>query len=436
MGIRGLTKFLREEASAAVKSHDPSYYQSRVIAIDASVCIYQFLSAIRGPDGEPLTSEDGKITSHIVGLLSRTINFLNYGIRPVYVFDGKPPEEKAGELDKRREARSAAEAAAQEAKEAGDMEAAQRFEKRNIRVSQEQVDECRHLLRCMGIPFVDAPCEAESQCVELAKAGKVYAVASEDGDTITHQAPIFVRGLTVSLKKLKAEGVTEVEYRRVLHELDLSQEQFTDLCILMKCDYTGTIKGIGPKTAYKLVKEHGSIEGILEYIQNNDTRYTAPPQAEFDFAKARKMFNEAEVTPASEINIVFRRPNVAALTKFLKARSFNQERIDRLVASLGAAKKASGQRRLDSFFKVKKAALPPRTPKVKSSPGRPTPTKGKAAVKKPVSSPIRSKTVGSSARSPLRRNSAASPVIRPPVKQMASIVPPVPKPGFMEVDEF
>ncbi len=65
--------------------------KNKVIAIDAYNALYQFLTAIRQPDGTPLMDRYGRITSHLSGLFYRTINLVENGIKPVYVFDGKPP---------------------------------------------------------------------------------------------------------------------------------------------------------------------------------------------------------------------------------------------------------------------------------------------------------------------------------------------------------
>ena len=66
-------------------------FTSKVIAIDAYNAIYQFLAIIRGPDGQHLTDSNGRVTSHLSGLFYRNINFLSLGIKPIYVFDGRPP---------------------------------------------------------------------------------------------------------------------------------------------------------------------------------------------------------------------------------------------------------------------------------------------------------------------------------------------------------
>ncbi len=69
--------------------------------------IYQFLIAVRqGGEGQAfqqLTNADGETTSHIQGMFNRTVRLITEGIKPCYVFDGKPPGLKSGELLKRRE---------------------------------------------------------------------------------------------------------------------------------------------------------------------------------------------------------------------------------------------------------------------------------------------------------------------------------------------
>lgn len=110
-------------------------------------------------------------------------------MKPVYVFDGKPPELKRAQLDARLERREEADKGLEAAKEAGDQEAIERYSKRTIKVTRAHNDECKRLLRLMGVPVIDAPTEAEAQCAVMAKAGLVYGVATEDMDCLTFGAP-------------------------------------------------------------------------------------------------------------------------------------------------------------------------------------------------------------------------------------------------------
>jgi len=141
------------------------------------MAIYQFLIAVRqGGEGQAyqqLTNEAGETTSHIQGMFNRTSRFLKEGIKPVYVFDGKPPSLKSGELLKRREKREKAESDLKSAKEEGDIDKQNQQEKRLVRAGTKENDDCKKLLRLMGCPVVEAPCEAEAQCAALCAAGQV-----------------------------------------------------------------------------------------------------------------------------------------------------------------------------------------------------------------------------------------------------------------------
>jgi flap endonuclease-1 len=184
--------------------------------------IYSFLIAVRS-DGQQLMSDTGETTSHLMGLFYRTLRMVENGIKPLYVFDGAPPKLKSGELAKRFQRKSEAQAAAEEAKETGTAEDVEKFSRRTVRVTREHNAECQQLLRLMGIPYIIAPTEAEAQCATLARGGKVYAAASEDMDTLTFNTPILLRHLTFS--EQRKEPILEIHLDKVLEGLGMEQEQ-------------------------------------------------------------------------------------------------------------------------------------------------------------------------------------------------------------------
>ena len=321
MGIKQLSKVIADQAPASFKNCEFKNYFSRTIAIDASMALYQFLIAIRS-DGQQMTNETGDITSHLLGIFYRTIRMLEAGIKPVYVFDGKPPTMKSGELQKRKEARQKAEKELAEAKEVGDEATVEKFNRRMVKVLPEHNEEAKRLLELMGIPVITAPCEAEAQATELVKAGKVFAVASEDMDCLTFDCPRLLRNLTKpESKKLP---VLEYNAEKLLSELKMSRSEFVDMCILLGCDYCDSIKGIGPKKAYELIKQHGSIEKILDNIDTE--KYKVPE--DFPFEGARKLFFEPEVDDCKDINLKWKDPDLEGMIEFLvKEKGFNEERV-------------------------------------------------------------------------------------------------------------
>ncbi|KAF2134877.1 flap endonuclease 1 [Dothidotthia symphoricarpi CBS 119687] len=355
MGIKHLFQLIEEHSPEAVKKGEIKNQFGRKVAIDASMSIYSFLIAVRS-GGEQLMNETGETTSHLMGLFYRTLRMVDNGIKPLYVFDGAPPKLKSGELAKRFQRKTEAQAAAEEAKETGTAEDVEKFSRRTVRVTREHNEECRRLLTLMGIPFIVAPTEAEAQCAVLARGGKVYAAASEDMDTLTFNTPILLRHLTFS--EQRKEPILEIHLDKVLEGLSMEREQFIDLCILLGCDYLDPIKGIGPSTALKLIREHTNLEGVVAHMRANEKKYAIPE--DWPFADARALFLEPDVRPADapECDFKWEAPDVEGLVKFLvEEKHFNEDRVRNGAAKLQKNMKTAQQSRLEGFFKpVEKSA--------------------------------------------------------------------------------
>ncbi|CAN4110847.1 unnamed protein product [Withania somnifera] len=320
MGIKGLMKLLADNAPSGMKEQKFESYFGRKIAIDASMSIYQFLIVVGRSGTEMLTNEAGETTSHLVGLFSRTIRLLEAGIKPVYVFDGKPPDLKKQELAKRYSRREDATDDLAKATEIGNKEDIEKFSKRTVKVTPQHNDDCKKLLRLMGVPAVEAPSEAEAQCAALCKAEKVYAVASEDMDSLTFGAPKFLRHLMdPSSKKIP---VMEFDISKVLEELELSMDQFIDLCILCGCDYCDSIRDI-------------------KYLDD------------WPYKEARRLFKEPlVVTDDEQTELKWVAPDEEGLVNFLvKENGFNIDRVTKAIEKIKTAKNKSSQGRLESFFK-------------------------------------------------------------------------------------
>ncbi|KAH6559768.1 hypothetical protein BASA62_000162 [Batrachochytrium salamandrivorans] len=340
MGIQGLSRVICDNAPLATKENDIKNYFGRKVAIDASMSIYQFLIAVRQGDGQQLTNEAGETTSHLMGMLYRTIRMVENGIKPAYVFDGKTPNTEIWRASKERRTSS-------RGTKRGRCSARSRFSRRTVKVSKEQNQECRRLLKLMGIPFVEAPCEAEAQCAALAKAGKVYAVGSEDMDTITFGAPVLLRHLTFS--EAKKMPIAEFNTPKILEGLGLSHLEFIDLCILLGCDYCDSIRGIGPHRAMQLIKEHRTIEAIIKNIDKK--KYTIPEN--WPFAEARQLFLEPDVIDPATVELNWTKPDEEGLLQFLVTeKGFNEDRIRKASQRLAKLMGTATQGRLDGFFKA------------------------------------------------------------------------------------
>ncbi len=268
----------------------------KVIALDAYNALYQFLAAIRQPDGTPLMDRKGRITSHLSGLFYRTINLVENGIKPVYVFDGTPPEIKKQEIERRRVRRERAAELAERALIEGRVEEARKYAVQAIRLTNEMVESAKRLLEAMGIPYVQAPAEGEAQAAYMAAKGDAWAAASQDYDALLFGAPRLVRNLAITGKrKLPGKDVYVevkpeiIELDKVLKALGISREQLVDIAILIGTDYNPDgVEGVGPKTALQLIKTHGSLEKALKYLPN--AKFPEDPM------KIREYFLKPQVT--------------------------------------------------------------------------------------------------------------------------------------------
>ena len=202
----------------------------------------------------------------------------------------------------------------------------------------------------MGIPYVTAPCEAEAQCAALCKAGKVWATATEDMDSLTFGSPVLLRHLTFS--EARKMPIKEFHLNQVLSDLGFTQDEFIDLCILLGCDYTDSIRGIGPKSAIDLMQKHRTIDGILAYLEKEKKdKYKVPEDWPFD--EARRLFKTPDVTDPATLTFKWKAPNEEALVEYMcKEKGFQEDRIRSGCKKLKVKVGQASQGRLDSFFKV------------------------------------------------------------------------------------
>ena len=197
MGIKSLMPFVREVSPESVSQASLVHYSGCVLAIDASMHLYQFLIAIRqGAQATTLTNAAGEDTSHLQGFAMRCAKMLEAGVRPVFVFDGKPPDLKSRHtLGARADAkRAAAERyaeltdAAQTSGEPVERDVIRRAAGAAQQVTRKHNEDVKTLLRLMGVPVIEAPGEAEAQCAKMTIDGLAHATVTEDMDALTFGA--------------------------------------------------------------------------------------------------------------------------------------------------------------------------------------------------------------------------------------------------------
>ena len=319
--------------------------RGRSIAIDAFNTLYQFLSIIRQPDGTPLMDRQGRVTSHLSGIVYRTTNLLAVGIQPAFVFDGRPPALKGRTIEARGEVKRKAEREWQDALEKGDLPRARTKAMQTSRLTGEMVEQSKRLLGLLGVPWVQAPSEGEAQAAHMARRGDAWAAASQDYDAFLFGAPILVRNLALSgRRKLPRKDVyvdvvpEQLVLDVTLTALGLTRDQLVDVGILMGTDFNKGVHGVGPKKALALVKAHRSLEGALRELGASIE----------DAERIREIFLRPEV--ADEYELAWREPDVEGATRMLvDEHDFSAERIEGALRKVLESRKQGGQESLDRW---------------------------------------------------------------------------------------
>ena len=323
--------------------------KGKSFAVDANNYLYQFLALIRLPDGTPLRDSEGHVTSHLAGLMFRTTRLLyEYNIDLVFVFDGKPPELKAAEISKRHELREKAYEEWVKALQRGDFASA--FSKAIVtsRLTKEMVKDAKRLLELLGIPYVQAPGEAEAQAAYMACRGDVWAASSKDYDALLFGAPRLLRYLTITGREyLPSKGISRplypelIELDELLSRYEITREQLIDMAILIGTDFNGGVKGIGPKKALRLIKAYGKLENlpakIFEKLPSN-------------YDEIRKIFLEPEIT--HNYSLEYGELREDELYQFLcEERDFSRRRVETAVKRMKAFYSRRSQRKLGEWIR-------------------------------------------------------------------------------------
>ncbi len=307
--------------------------KNKKIAIDAMNTLFQFLTTIRDREtGEPLKDSKGRITSHLSGLLYRTAKYIEGGMKVIYVFDGKRPEFKYVSAE-RRQIREEARVRWKEMLEKGRKEEAFKAAKMSATMDQYTVESSKKLLEYLGVPVVQAPSEGEAQCAWMCKEHEVWSSASQDWDAILFGSLRLIRNLSITGKRrvprtgayyeLKPELI---DAKEIFSKLDIKREQLIMMAMLIGTDFNPGVKGVGPKTALKKVKEFKTFSKLSKEYEL--------PEKVYDF-----FLNPPHV----KAKVQFKELQEDKLIKFMvDEHDFSQERIEKVISNLKKHKASSG----------------------------------------------------------------------------------------------
>ncbi len=291
MGIIGLNPFLKKYAPNAFSTVSLSVFAKKRIAIDISLYLYKFKVVF----GQHWMS----------GVINLLTTLREHSIHPVVIFDGEPPIEKLIEQQNRRLARDERNKKylslmnkvdvfnntgvisddlqdfyqksiinytpmllANQITDTFDVnvvvEKLTKMKNQNVRVTYQDIQSVQNLLQTMCIQNLQAPTEAEALCSWLNIKGVVDGVLTEDTDVLAYGSPLFLNKINTS-----TNTCTMINYDKILDELQLTREQFTEFCIMCGCDYNQRIKGVGPARIYKMYKKYTTYNNIME----NEPKY-------------------------------------------------------------------------------------------------------------------------------------------------------------------
>ena len=334
-----------------IKEINIEFLKNKVLVVDAPMWLYQFLSSIRQRDGTLLTDSKGQVTSHLMGLMTRISNLAQQNIRLAFVFDGESPKLKHLTLEKRKEIKINAQKNFDMAKEKDDLILMKKYAARTSRLTDGMIGEAKKLVEAFGLPVIDAPSEAEAQASLIVKNNNAFAIATNDADAMLFEAPKIVRNLNMAGKKKKTNKLSYeainpdlISLEENLRHLGITQDQLIALAMLIGTDYnSGGIKGIGPKTSLKLVKEHGNnFEALFNEAKWNDF---------FEFSW-HEVFDLIKNIPVNKnYHLKWTEVNEEKIMKLLvDNHDFSEERVKSQIESLVKTKQKGNQKGLGEFF--------------------------------------------------------------------------------------
>mgnify|MGYP003963876195 FL=1 len=324
----------------------------KVLAVDTLNLLYQFLTTIRGPDGNPFTNNSGAVTSHLIGLFNRVTSLMAQDLKLIFVFDGKAPDLKRVTWEKREAAKKKASLLLEEAREAGDSEGMRKYAGRTVKLSREMIEDSKEVIRLLGLPVVQAPSEGEAQASHMVATGKAYGCVSQDYDNIVFGCPRLIRNLSIAGRRKRAGKFAhdKIEPEQIILDenltlWELDSDQLIVLAVLIGTDYNPDgIKGIGQKKGLKLVKQFGhDFEALFSSVNWSELYPDLAWKEVFSVIKDMPVTDDYDAS--------FKDVDFEGLVSCLVGKhEFNEDRVRSKLGGLVEAKKAKAQKGLGEWF--------------------------------------------------------------------------------------
>ncbi|MFX1499195.1 MAG: hypothetical protein ACFFBH_16890, partial [Promethearchaeota archaeon] len=250
-----------------------------IIAIDAPNIIMSLFNFTRknldGTYAGLLLDRTYQPISHLYGLLYRVNFFYSNLIFPIFCFDGKVSNLKRIITKDQLKDFLFMQKWYKSTMESGEVEFAKAIAANRGYQWQTVIKESKELLAAFGIPYIDSPSSAESQCAQLVKEKLAHFSNSQDFDSLVFGCPWLLQNISKTMRrKLQGKWVyreitpVRIDLAHNLHTLGINQFQLVDMVLLIGCDYFPGIKGIGPKRALNLLKTYKTIENVISHEKN------------------------------------------------------------------------------------------------------------------------------------------------------------------------
>lgn len=278
MGIKNLNQFIRKECSDAIKTIKLDELANRLVVIDANIFMYRFVA------------EDALLEN----MYSMISFFQMHNIEPVFIFDGKPPEEKRRTLNKRMRLKRIAEMQYNRLVSNANTNAntnnndndncsncnntlnnnpnnshkehshaLKMLRRRFIRISNADFERVKTLMRALGVQYIVASGEADVLCAQMVLKRKAYACVSDDTDLFVHGCCRVLRHIN-----LFDQTATLYDMHKILNILGLNMTEFRQICVISGTDYNcGSIQGHNLRNALNLFKQY---KKCIQDAEKND----------------------------------------------------------------------------------------------------------------------------------------------------------------------